>query len=185
MTLKKFALPLAAGLIIAANTSVAAESWTVDQAQSTLGFEVQQGEGGVTGEFTSWNATIDFDVEAPEAAKISAEISPGSASTGNSQIDMTLPAKDWFDASGFPVAEFAAEGASLVEGNTYQADGTLTIKGVSHPVKLDFTLDIDGDTATAKGTAQLNRLDYQLGAGVGTDTLGDVVTITLDLTATR
>jgi hypothetical protein len=50
---------------------------------------------------------------------------------------------------------------------------------------MDFTLDIAGDTATAKGTAIVNRLDYQLGSGVGTDTVGDIVTVTLDLTAIR
>ncbi|MDN3719063.1 YceI family protein [Roseibium salinum] len=61
----------------------------------------------------------------------------------------------------------------------------MTIKGISQPVELDFTLDIDGDTATAKGTATVNRLDYKLGSGVGTDTVGDVVTVTLNLTATR
>ena len=96
-----------------------------------------------------------------------------------------MPGKDWFDADAFPVAKFQSDAVSLVEGNSYRADGTLTIKGASHPVSLDFTLDIDGDTARAAGTAKLNRLDYGLGAGVGTDTVGDIVTVTLDLTATR
>ena len=53
------------------------------------------------------------------------------------------------------------------------------------PLVLDFTLAINGDTATANGMATLNRLEYGLGSGVGTDTVGDAVTVTLNLTATR
>lgn len=185
MILKKIIFSSIALSMAGAISAAQAESWTVDAANSTLAFEVAQGSSPLKGTFTAWDASIDFDVSAPENAVILATINPASASTGNPQFDTTLPAADWFDAAGFPVAEFKAEGASLVEGNSYRADGTLTIKGASHPVSLDFTLDINGDTAKATGTAKLNRLDYQLGAGVGADTVGDVVTVTLDLTATR
>ena len=108
-----------------------------------------------------------------------------SATTGNAQFDGALPGKDWFNAGDFPTAEFTSDTVELVEGNSYRAQGTLSIKGISQPVEMDFTLDIAGDTATAKGTAIVNRLDYQLGSGVGTDTVGDIVTVTLDLTAIR
>jgi len=185
MTMKNIILSLFTTSAIAVSAAANAETWSVDPAQSQLGFEVQQGEGTLKGSFADWQASIDFDVNAPEAAKITAQIKPASATTGNAQFDTTMPAKDWFDVADFPVAEFSADGASLVEGNTYQANGTLTIKGVSHPVKLDFTLDIEGDTAKAVGTAKVNRLDYSLGAGVGKDTINDVVTVTLDLTASR
>ncbi|MET1415278.1 YceI family protein [Roseibium sp. HPY-6] len=183
--MKSLATAFTCALLLTAVAPASADTWTVDPEASKLSFEVQQGEGTLNGEFQSWQASIDFDVEAPGSAKISAVINPASAATGNPQFDTTLPAKDWFDTEGFPDAEFAAEGASLVEGNSYKADGTLTIKGVSHPVVLEFTLEIEGDTAKAQGTATLNRLEYAIGAGVGTDTVGDVVTVTLDLTATR
>lgn len=185
MIMKNIAYSLSLSAALCITTPAFSETWTVDPAQSKLGFEVQQGSGALTGTFASWDASIDFDVNSPESAKISAQIKPASAATGNPQFDTTMPAEDWFNVAGFPVAEFQADGASLIEGNSYQASGTLTIKGVSHPVQLDFTLNIDGDTANAKGTAKLNRLDYMLGAGVGTDTVGDTVTVTLDLTATR
>ena len=185
MHMKTLSNALAFTFAIAAITPAIADTWTVDPDQSKLSFEVPQGSGSVTGEFQSWEANIEFDVSAPQSATISARVNTASAATGNPQFDTTMPAKDWFDVGGFPDAEFKAEGASLVEGNSYKADGSLTIKGVSHPVVLDFTLEIEGDTAKAQGTATLNRLDYAIGSGVGTDTVGDVVTVTLDLTATR
>lgn len=185
MVLKNLSYALTVLSATAAASPAYSETWTVDPEKSTLGFEVKQGDGKVEGVFGTWDATIDFDPQAPETARISAEIQPMSADTGNAQFDGTLPGKDWFDAGAFPSAEFKSENVSLVEGKSYRADGTLTIKGISQPVELDFTLDIDGDTATAKGTATVNRLDYKLGSGVGTDTVGDVVTVILDLTATR
>jgi len=163
----------------------AADVWFVNAKQSTLGFEVAQAGSTATGVFTEWQAEITFDPEAPESARISATISPASVTTGTQQIDGTLTGKDWFDVSGFPQAEFTADGASRIEGNSYRAAGTLTIKGFSHPVALDFTLDIDGDTARAKGTATVDRLAYEIGSSAGTGTVGDTVKVTLDLTATR
>jgi len=162
-----------------------ADTWSVDASQSRLDFEVTQGTGTLKGMFNTWEADIEFDPAAPETASISASIQPASAVTGNPQFDITMPTKDWFDVNAFPVAEFKADGATLAEGDSYRASGTLTIKGQSHPVDLDFTLAIDGDTATVKGTATVDRLAYKLGTGVGTDTVGDAVIITLDLTATR
>ncbi|MBO6891327.1 MAG: YceI family protein [Roseibium sp.] len=183
--LNKLRLTLLASSIVLLANSAQADTWTVDQDKSTLGFSVAQGDNTLEGAFDSWTASIDFDPDAPEAATISAEIQPGSATTGNAQFDGTLPGKDWFDASGFPTATFSSDSVTLVEGNSYRATGTLSIKGISHPVELDFTLEIDGDTAIAKGTAKTNRFDYDLGKGVGADTVGDVVTVSLDLTAVR
>jgi polyisoprenoid-binding protein YceI len=185
MLLKNFSFAIACLAVTATASSGVADTWSVDPNQSQLGFEVKQGGGVLKGHFASWEANIEFDPDEPETAKISAEIKPLSASTGNPQFDGTMPGTDWFDADAFPVAEFKADKVSLVEGNNYRADGSLTIKGISHPLELDFTLNIDGDTARATGTATTNRLDYKLGSGVGTDTIGDIVTVSLDLTAIR
>jgi polyisoprenoid-binding protein YceI len=185
MALKQRSIALTLLLTAAFATPAVADTWTVDKDQSRLGFEVKQGDALLKGTFGEWNASIAFDPAAPEAADITATVQPASASTGNQQFDGTLPGKDWFDVSAFPEAIFNADGATLVEGNSYRASGTLTIKGQSHPVDLDFTLDIDGDTAKASGTATVKRLDYKIGTAMGTDTVGDVVTVTLELTATR
>ena len=184
MTLKYLKLA-ALALTVSAVPPVQADVWTVDPAQSTLGFEVQQGGSTLTGRFTAWDAAIDFDPDAPETAEISATIRPASASTGNAQFDGTLPNGDWFDTATFPDATFVATNVERIEGDSFRANGTLTLKSIALPVAVDFTLEIDGDTATATGMATLNRLEYNLGSGVATDTVGDTVTVTLDLIATR
>ncbi|MCK7612117.1 YceI family protein [Roseibium sediminicola] len=185
MALKFSVVVLTAALSAAAIHPAVATTWAVDRDQSQLGFEVKQGDALQKGIFGAWDATIDFDPDHPETAKISATVQPASASTGNQQFDGTLPGKDWFDVTAFPEAVFKSDGATLVEGNSYRASGTLTVKGLSHPVDLDFTLEIVGDIAKAKGMAIVNRLDYQIGTAMGPETVGNAVTVTLDLTATR
>ncbi len=185
MKSKSIVFSLAFAFIMVLTPRLAADTWTVDPEKSKLAFEVRQGSVNLTGEFTSWEVGIDFDMSSLEDAKMTAQIKTASASTGNLQIDSTLPAAEWFDVSDFPTALFEADGAVLIESNIYRVDGMLTIKGVSHPIRLDFELDVDGDTAKVHGTAKLNRLDYKLGEGVGTDTLGDTINVELDLTATR
>ena len=185
MSLKKFQFVLALFASATLAGPVFANTWTVNPEQSELGFEVNQGGSVLKGIFETWTANITLDPDAPETAEITAEIQPMSASTGNTQFDTTMPTKDWFDVDSFPSATFAAETVTRVEGSSYRANGTLTIKGIESPVVLDFTLEIEGDTAKATGTASINRFDHGIGAGVGADTVGDIVTVTLDLTATR
>ncbi|MEP3301705.1 MAG: YceI family protein, partial [Roseibium sp.] len=120
-----------------------------------------------------------------ETADISAEITTLSAATGNQQFDGTLPGRGWFNVNEFPVAIFTTTDVSPAGDGAYVANGTLTIRDISLPIELAFTLDIQGDTATARGEAKVNRAAYKLGAEVNGDTVGEVVTVTLDLTATR
>nr|WP_272211890.1 YceI family protein [Marinicella sp. W31]MDC2877780.1 YceI family protein [Marinicella sp. W31] len=162
-----------------------AETWTVDRDNSTLGFEVLQGGKTLTGEFESWTASIDFDPEKPDDALITAEIDTASAATGKAQYDGMLPSADWFAVDEFASAEFTTDNVMLLDDGRYKADGLLTIKAITLPIELEFTLDIDGDSAHAIGTATLQRKDYDLGPAVNADTVGETVTVTLDLTATR
>lgn len=162
-----------------------ADTWTVDKDKSSLSFEVVQGEGTVSGSFSSWDAAIDFDPAAPEQAKIKATIETGSVSTGSAQFDGMLPGPDFFDAAGFPQAVFESDKVTALGGDAYRAEGTLTIRDISQPVTLDFTLTISGDTALAGGTATVNRTAHKVGASVATDTLADAVKVKLDLTASR
>lgn len=165
--------------------SAAAETWTVDPDQSSLGFEVNQGGSPLKGQFDSWTASIDFDPAAPEKAVITAEIQTATAKTGNGQYDAMLSSDDWFATDEFSVANFRTEDVKPLEGGRYLASGFVTIRSVTMPVDLEFSLDIDGDTAHAVGTAKLKRKEFDLGKSVDDKTVDDQVLVTLDLTATK
>lgn len=172
-------------LSLAATVSAHAADWTVDPAKSSLGFVADQGGQPVEGTFKAWTASIRFDPENPADARIEATIETGGVATANPQFVEMIPAADWLSAAAFPTATFTSGAVTAKGGNAYQMEGTLTLRGASQPVTLDFTLDIEGDTAHAVGTAVASRSAFGVGASFPPATVADEVTIKLDLTASR
>jgi polyisoprenoid-binding protein YceI len=103
------------------------------------------------------------------------------------ELDDGLRGTFGFEVAQFPTAHFLATSFTHKTGNDYIATGTLTIRGVTKPVTLPFTLTITGKTAHLTGTAQLIRTDFHVGEGEwSADTpVSHAVTVTVDLTATR
>ena len=172
--------------ILAASPALAAD-WTVQPAQSTLGFSGVQTGTPFKGVFKHWTAQISFDPANPQAAHVKITIATASAKTGDLQRDTAMPGSDWFDSSAFPQAVFEAIGFTPEGGGKYQTTGTLTLRGTSQKVALPFTLAVTGNQAEAKGDISLLRTAYGVGQGSWTsgDWVGLNVGVTFDLTATK
>jgi len=161
MSLFRFAL---LSLITFATPALAAD-WTVQPDKSHLGFSGTQTGAPFKGNFGTWRAEIAFDPAHPEAAHAKVTIDLASARTGDTQRDTALPQSDWFDVKHFPQATFEASGFTPKGGDTYEATGKLTIRGVTKDVVLPFTLAVAGDGATAKGHLGLVRTAFGVGQG--------------------
>jgi cytochrome b561 len=173
-------------LLFTALPSEAAE-WQVDPGKSNLGFIGSLSGKPFDGHFKSWQADISFDPANPAAGHAKVVIDMASALTGDKQRDLALPSSDWFDVKKSPQAVFEATGFTAKGGNAYEAQGTLSIRGVQKAVVLPFTLEIPGDTAHAKGQLDIVRTDYGVGQGEWTDgsTVALKVSIVFDLTAKK
>jgi len=158
-------LLVGAGLLAVASASAEAATWTIDTAKSHLGFTGSENGAAFTGRFGTFSGTIVFDPAAPSAGHADVTIATSSATTGDQQKDGALPDSDWFAVAKYPQAQFVATGFKPVGSGAYAAVGTLTIRGVSKPLTLPFTLAISGNTAKADGTVQLIRTDYGVGQG--------------------
>ncbi len=168
----------------AASTAFANE-WSVDRNKSTLGFEVINNGNTVTGTFATWSAKIAFDKEELDKAQIQATIITGSVTTDDAQASGAITTPQWLDISSFPDAVFRVDNVVPAGGDLYEAAGMLELKGAKVAVFLPFTLIIEGNTAHAVGEATLSRSDFNIGNGVPDSTVGDKVTVKLDLYATR
>lgn len=146
-------------------TSAQARPWIVDYAHSQLGFTGTQGTTPFNGLFKQFTATIDFDPDHPETGKITAVIDMASATTGDADRDGALPQAAWFDTKDFPQARFVSSRIQKTAPNTYEADGIVTIKGVSHPVAFPFSLAKEEGHTRATGIVQLIRSDFNIGTG--------------------
>ena len=83
---------------------------------------------------------------------------------------MTIADPEWFDALNYPEASFRASRFSDIGAGQYVADGQLTIKGITSPVELQFTVKSSGDKRVLDGRAQLDRLELGVGIGEWEDT---------------
>lgn len=170
-------------LLIGFGAPAEAKNWSIDYAHSQLGFAGTQGSDAFQGSFKNFKADIDFDPDHPEAGKISVTVDIASATTGDEQRDGMLPQSDWFNTAQFPQAHFTSSQIRKTGANAYEAQGTLTIKGISMPVILPFTLQPEGDHMHAQGRTMLTRTDFHIGEGqwANDQTVKHGVDVTVDL----
>lgn len=165
-------------------------TWQVNAAQSAIrfGFDMDDGSGAssrIEGRFARWRADIRFDpADLPNSA-VTVTIETGSASDGVASHDAYMRDTGWFDTTAHPTASFRSTDFRR-RGDSYEARGTLTIKGRDRNETLPFTLIINGDTAVMNGTIALDREDFDLGKDVeGSEMISRNVDVTIRVQATR
>lgn len=168
--------------------AAAATKWDPIADPQTISWIATDGSGAaVTGACADFTSDIAFDPDDLANAGVRVEIDTASCKTGEEEKDTYLPQETWFDVAGYPVAVFSATKFSHESGNDYVANGTLTLKGVSLPVTLPFTLELKGDAAHVTGKTVINRLNFGIGSGqmATSQVAGPNVTVMIDLHATR
>ena len=175
-----------------------APAWAVDYEKSKLAARFTYMGRPYEAVFPEWNAKIQLDTDAETNEHIPADgyvrvtIPVGKISTGEPYFDDSLGQGDWFDAGAHPEAVFEVKGGiyKLTERD-YEATGVLQMKGKPLPVRLPFTLDIAGTTATMHGEVTLKRRDLGVGGATPTEPAGDAewvaddVVVAIDIVATR
>ena len=150
----------------------AAPTFAADYAQapgSALTFAGSY-EGEVfTGRFPGFVTKLSFDPAQLATSKLDVTIPLATASTGNSDYDGEMRGSAFFNSARFPQARYTATKFRALGGNSYAADGTLSLRGVSKPVTLTFTWT-PGAKPVLAGKATVKRLDFGVGEGDWADT---------------
>jgi polyisoprenoid-binding protein YceI len=152
-------------IAVGAALPAAAAVWTVDKAHSKISFDSAYGPTKFSGSFGAWSAAINFDPKNLPASKAVVTVDLASAVTGDDDRDQTLPTSDWFSTGKFPKATFTTTSIKMVGPDRYQAAAVLSLRGVSKPAVLNFTLKIVGNQATMNGQATLDRSQWGVGQG--------------------
>ncbi|MEM7618526.1 MAG: cytochrome b/b6 domain-containing protein [Pseudomonadota bacterium] len=163
------------------------QSWVIDKENSYIEFEATQYDEPFTGRFESFSGDIIFDHDDLINSRVEIEIDITSIKTGSTDRDSQALDLEWFNSDKFPNAvfkatEFLMRKPNHTNPNHYEARGDLTLRGVTLPLILPFSLVID-ENAQGQKTAQmnaeiiLNRLDYGVGQGQweSTETIGGQV----------
>jgi polyisoprenoid-binding protein YceI len=156
--------------------------WVLDPAHSELQFKVKHMMiTNVSGSFSDFTASLDQEGDSFANASIRFSAKVDSISTGNEQRDGHLKSPEFFDTASHPEITFESTSFTLVEGDDWKLNGTLTIKGVSHNVSLDVEFggiqnDPWGNTKSGfslKG--KINRKDFGLNWNAVLETGGVMV----------
>jgi polyisoprenoid-binding protein YceI len=178
---------VAAGLSLTASVALAqtAPKWAVDPAHSQLTFESSAEGAAFEGRFQTWDADIRFDPKQLGQSKVVVTVDTASAVTGDTSRDQSAHSSDWFASAVFPKATFTATSFKDLGGGKYEADGDLSIRGVSKPVSLPFTLSINGGQASMTGETSVDRTLFGVGQGeyAGADIVPLEVTIKVSIEA--
>ena len=166
---------------------LAQSSWTIDPAKSRIAFSAEQVGKIASGRIAGWTGTIVFDPQDLGQARIDIRMDMRTASTGAKDVDDMMLGANFLDAQRQPDARFTSTSVVARGGGGYEARGRLTQRDVTRDVVLPFTLRLQGNQATARGTLQIKRLDYGVGRNEWTSTnyVADPVGIEVTVVATR
>jgi polyisoprenoid-binding protein YceI len=160
MIARRLLLPL----LLFATAGAQAADWKVVPAGSSLRFSgTAQGEA-FEGAFKRFEAKIAFDPAQLAGSRFEVTVDLASADTRNEERDGTLKEADFFDVAKTPKATYVAD-RFTAKGAGFEAQGTLTLRGVAKPVTLEFTWTPSAGGATLEGHATLDRSAFGVGGG--------------------
>jgi polyisoprenoid-binding protein YceI len=157
-------------------------SYNADPAASRLEFSGVQAGADFKGVFHKFAAKVDFAPDALAASRIDVQIDMSSEDSKDKDRDNTIRSADIFDVAHFPSAHYVTKSITKTAAG-YSAVGSLTLRGVTKDVPIDFQFSAAGAGAKLEGTAKLKRLDFGVGQGdwKATDQVGNDVAVSYSL----
>ncbi|MDD4109513.1 MAG: YceI family protein, partial [Prolixibacteraceae bacterium] len=80
----------------------------------------------------------------------------------NKRLVNHLKSDDFFSVEKHPVSTFILTNVVHNEGNKYSFTGNMTIKGITHPLTFEATVDIHNSSLEAKGKMEIDRTLYDI-----------------------
>ncbi|MEO8436415.1 MAG: YceI family protein [Pyrinomonadaceae bacterium] len=166
--------------------------YKMDTAHSTIGFSIRHNEiNWVSGRFKDFAGMIRHDDKDVTKSSVEFTAKVESIDTGVTARDNHLRTADFFEVAKFPEMTFKSTRIERKGKDRYVLHGDLTLKGVTKPVAIPFTIvgaikDGRGNTRFGvEGNTTIDRRDYGITWGhalaAGGFDVGNDVTISLHL----
>lgn len=156
--------------------------YSADPQQSRLEFTGVQAGAEFKGAFHKFSADIEFAPDALASSRFDVQIDLKSADSMDKDRDTTIRGPDIFDVAHYPTAHYVTRSFTKTAAG-YTAVGSLTLRGVTKDVPIDFQFTQAGAGAKLDGSAKLKRLDFGAGQGdwKSTEWVADAVKISFSL----
>jgi polyisoprenoid-binding protein YceI len=173
------------GLAASAARAPEAPVFVITPEGSSIKFNVKASVA-IDGTFDKWNSTLTFTSPDVDTGVLDVKIQADSVNTGSGMKDGKLKGKDFFNAKDDPLITFKSNKIEQTGPNTFDLLGDFTIRGVTKPEKLTFTLTGRGTgEGTITGTMAFDRKDYGMNSGIPFIKIADRVEVTVDLHGKR
>jgi polyisoprenoid-binding protein YceI len=189
LSMKRFAL-VAFAFALSAPAFSAPETFVIDNnhtfpsfSYSHFGYTVQ------TSRFNKTSGKVILD-RAAKTGSVEVVIDTPSVDTGSALFNEHIQGADFLDTSTYPTATFKSTKVTFDGDKPVTVDGTLTLKGVTHPVTLTVTgyqlmahPMLKKDAIGANATTTVKRTEFN--AGKYAPYVGDDVTIKIAIEAIK
>lgn len=151
-----------------------AATWVIAPEESRVTFTYSYGTDPYTGEFKNVQATFDIDPMSPGSCKFEVTIQIADIVVDSPEVLDYLLDYELFDVDQWPTSTFSAQKCTLKSLNSFDSEGTLTIRDQTHPLTFPFEFEVemvDGQPRfhlTSEVTIQ--RLQYGVGQGYWANT---------------
>jgi polyisoprenoid-binding protein YceI len=170
--------------------------YNIDPAHSIIGFSIRHLEiAWVEGRFKDFKGTVRFDESDVTKSSVEFSAKVESIDTGVEPRNAHLRTADFFDAAKYPEMSFKSTRVERRGKDKYVLHGDFTLKGVTKPVALPFSLtgaikDPWGNTRFGvSAQTKIDRRDYGITWGKALENggldVGNEVTIDLQLEAVK
>ena len=157
----------------------------VTRADSTIKFNVSASVA-IDGTFDKWESKLVFLSPELTSAVLDIKIQADSVNTGSGMKDGKLKGKDFFDVKESPVISFHSTKVVQTGPDTVEFDGDFTIRGVTKPEKLIFTVAGKGTgSGSITGTMAFDRKEFGMNSGIPFIKIADRVEVSVDLKGKR
>jgi len=151
-----------------------------DEAPGRIGFVAKNLVATANGVFHEWRfVDVDLSPDWPGNGSVSIEIDVASLDTGNERRDHHLRTEDFFEVDTWPVARVHIHSAAPGEGELWNAQFELEIRGVRKTLSGSFEI-VNHTPFQVRGTLTLDRMDF----GIGTPKSWNPMSITEEIPIT-
>jgi polyisoprenoid-binding protein YceI len=173
------------GLAASTTSAQGAPVFEINHAQSSVKFDVKASVA-IEGTFDKWDASVTFTSPDLSTSVLDVKIQAASVNSGSGMKDGKLKGKDFFDVEHDPLITFHSTKVTQTAPNTVEYAGDFTIRGVTKPESLTFTITGKGTgVGEITGTMAFDRKDYGMNKGIPFVTIADRVEVSVDLKGKR
>jgi polyisoprenoid-binding protein YceI len=157
----------------------------ITQADSSIKFNVKASVA-IAGTFDKWDASVTLTSPALTSAVLDVKIQADSVDTGSGFKDGKLKGKDFFDVKQNPLITFHSTKVTQTGSDTFEFDGNFTIRGVTKPEKLIFTVTGKGTgSGSITGAMAFDRKEFGMDSGIPFIRIADRVEVNVNLKGKR